>query len=135
MRIIDEVGFVYSWFLFNNSRIVKQVLNEIQVDDTPPPFSGRFVKCNSTTHLTTFVTLKSSSVEKQVNNVVKVTRDLSEALQTFCEDCIDNQMSFLDHVLKHPNLPFATDDEENKNNLTAKTCANISATGKTFSRA
>jgi hypothetical protein len=26
-------------------------------------------------------------------------------------------MSFLDHVLKHPDLPFATDDEENINNL------------------
>jgi hypothetical protein len=41
-------------------------------------------------------------------------------------------MSFLDRVLKHPNLPFATDDEENIYNLkkefavSAKTCAKMS---------
>jgi hypothetical protein len=96
--------------------IVRKVLNDIQVGDTAP-FSRRFIKCGSTTHLATFVTLKSSSVEKQVDNVVKVTTDLSEALQSFREDCVDNQMSFLDHGLKHPNLPFVTDDGENINNL------------------
>jgi hypothetical protein len=26
-------------------------------------------------------------------------------------------MCFIDHVLKHPNLPFATEDEENIYNL------------------
>jgi hypothetical protein len=59
--------------------IIKKVLNDIQVNDTLL-FSGRFVKCNSTTHLSTFVTLKSSSVEMQIDNVVKVSRDISEAL-------------------------------------------------------
>ncbi len=86
------------------------------MNDTPP-FSGRFVKCDSTTHLSTFVTLKSSSVEKQIDNVVKVSRDTSEALRSFRDDCVDNQMSFSDRVLKHPDLPFATDDEENIDNL------------------
>jgi hypothetical protein len=96
--------------------IIKKVLNEIRVNDTPP-FSGRFVKCDSTTHLSTFVTLKSSSVKKQVDNVVKVSREISDALRSFRDDCVDNQMSFLDRVLKHPDLPLATDDEENIDNL------------------
>ncbi len=200
MRIIDEVGFDDSTFLFNNSRsfncnirpvclltppplgkyancpavtdlegevcatlhniallafasaginclllsfagkscgIIKKVLNDIRVNDTTP-FSGRFVKCDSTTHLSTFVTLKSSSVKKQVDNAVKVSRDISDALRSFCDDCVDNQMSFLDRVLKHPDLPFATDDEENIDNLkkefasiksktvSAETCAKMS---------
>jgi hypothetical protein len=88
-----------------------------------------------------------------------VTRKISDAFQSFCEDCVGNQVSFFDHVLKHPNLPFATDNEENTNNLkkvtgkkftaethskmsklvtgmtvTAETCAKMSksATGKTM---
>jgi hypothetical protein len=76
-------------FAGNSCRIVKDVLKKICVDSMSD-LKGRFTRCDSSTHLTTFVkqiSLGSGDVEKNVRSQVKividVTTDVSIALHSW----------------------------------------------------
>ena len=75
-----------SLFVGESCVILKNVLKWIQVDNTYKVDQGRFINCDSTTHLMSFVDfLKSDLVKKQIYKVIKVQRmylllfDLGEA--------------------------------------------------------
>jgi hypothetical protein len=59
-------------------------------------------KVNSTTHLTTIGALKSDSIQKQIGDVIKVTKDVSATVQSWSCTWVT--------FLKHLYLFFATED-------------------------
>ncbi len=106
--VTDGVNCLLTTLAGPSSGVVDSLIDKIKVNDNTSG-SGKFVKCTKTTHLSTFVSLKSNSVEEQCDKVVSVVRDVSNIIQKVDEESC-GPVSFAEKVLEHPGLTFATTD-------------------------